>query len=95
MRKPFDSDQPILKQIRKVVQLLLADAFNDAKYYWLTEICTFSPDSNNIINSPGTDKDITLHHIRNMLQRQYKYICSLDMCPSKTTDVDFPILSVI
>ena len=25
-----------------------------------------------------------------MFEREYKYICSSDMCPSKTTDVDFP-----
>ena len=80
MRKLFESDHPIVKQIREVVQLLLTDAFNDdAKHYWLTEICTFSPDSNNIINSLGK-----------IFQRQYKYTCSSDMCPSKTTDVDFP-----
>ena len=63
MRKLFQSDQPIVKQIREVVQLLLTDAFNDAKH-WLTEICTLPPDSNNIINSLGTDKNITLCHIR-------------------------------
>ena len=56
MRKPFESDHPIVKQIREVVQLLLTDAFNNAKHYWLTEICTFSPDTNNIINSLGTEK---------------------------------------
>ena len=94
MRKPFESDHPIVKQIREVVQLLLTDAFNGAKHYWLTEICTFSPDSNNIINSRGTDKNITLYHIRNIFQRQYKYICSSDTCPSKTTDVDFPSIII-
>ena len=43
-RKLFDTDHFIVSKIREVVQMLLTDAFADAKYYWLTNISTITPD---------------------------------------------------
>ena len=87
MRKLFETEHSIVKTIREVVQLLLTDAFSDAKYYWLTGISTLIPDFNEkTLNSFGTDKQVTFHHIRDMFK--YRYICSSNRCPSKSFETD-------
>ena len=89
MRKLFETEQSIVKKIREVVQLLLTDAFSDAKSYWLTSISTLISDFNeNTLNSFGTDKKVTFHHIRDMFKRKYQYICSSNRCPSKSIQTD-------
>ena len=74
-----------------VSQLLLKEAFTEAKVYWLTEICSFIPDiGKKILDSFGTDKQVTLYFIRHMFKRTYQYLCSSDECPSKTLNVNPP-----
>ena len=91
MRKLFENEHRHVQQICEVVQLLLTDAFADAKYFWLTNICGFSPDlDRNILDSFGTDKQIILYHIQDLFQRKYIYLCSSDQCPTKTSAVESP-----
>ena len=85
MRKLFESDHIIVKMICEVVQMLLTEAFTDAKVYWLTKICSFSFDiDTQVLDSFSTDKQITLYHIRHLFKRKYQFICSSDHCPSKS-----------
>ena len=71
--------------VGEVVQLLLKEAFTEAKVYWLPEICSFTPDiSKKILDSFRTDKQVTLYFIRRMFKRTYQYLCSSDKCPSKS-----------
>ena len=89
MWKLFETEHSIVKTIREVVQLLLTDAFSDAKSYWLTSISTLIPGFNEeTLNSFGTDEQVTFHHIRDMFKRKYHYICSSNRCPSKSFDTD-------
>ena len=92
MERLFESENLIAHKVREVVQLLLTDAFVDAKYFWLTNICSFSPDADrNILDSFGTDKQVTLYHTRDIFQRTYQYLCSSDKCPSNLSKAVSPV----
>ena len=70
MRKLLESEHIIVKMVREIVQLLLTEAFTDAKLYWLNKICSLSIDMDNkVIDSCGTDKQFTLYHIRYLFRR--------------------------
>ena len=85
MQKLFENNHFIVKMVGEVVQLLLKEAFTEAKVYWLTEICSFTPDiSKKILDSFGTHKQVTLYYIRHMFKRTYQYLYSSDKCPSKS-----------
>ena len=89
MRKLFESEHIIVKMVREIVQLLLTEAFTDAKLYWLNKICSLSIDMDNkVIDSFGTDKQFTLYHIRYLFRRRYEFICSACRCPSKSLVYD-------
>ena len=75
MRKLFESEHIIVKMVREIVQLLLTEAFTDAKLYWLNKICSLSIDMDNkVIDSFGTDKQFTLYHIRYLFRRRYEFL---------------------
>ena len=48
MRKLFESEHIIVKMVREIVQMLLTEAFADAKLYWLNRICSLSIDIDKI-----------------------------------------------
>ena len=92
MESLFESENLIAHKVQEVVQLLLTDAFVDTKYFWLTNICSFSPDADrNVLDSFGTDKQVTLYHIRDIFQRTYQYLCSSDKCPSNRSKAVSPV----
>ena len=90
MRKLFESDIMIVKKVAEVVQLLLKENFSEAKVYWLTKICSYSPDlTRNVLDAYGTDKNVTLYPIRHIFKRRYEYVCSSENCPSNTLHNDY------
>ena len=44
MWKLFENASHEVRKICEVVQLLMTEAFSDAKYFWLTNVCAFLPD---------------------------------------------------
>ena len=83
MQKLFHCDDPLVQNICNVVQFLLTNDFNSAKFSWLTSICGLSPNSSGLLNSFGTDKQLIIFHIKNIFQRNYNFTCSSENCPSQ------------
>ena len=85
MRKPFGSEHIIVTMVRKIVQMLSTEAFPDAILYWLNRVCSLSIGMDKkVLDSFGTDKQVTLHQIRYLFRRRYQFICSAGHCPSKS-----------
>ena len=85
MRKRIESEHIIVTMVREIVQMLLTEAFKDAKIYWLNRLCSLSIDMyKKVLDSFGTDKQVTLYHIKYLFRRRYKFICSAGRCPSKS-----------
>ena len=53
MRKLFETEEEVLKKVCEVVQLLLTESFVEAKIFWLTNVCSLSPDVEKGILMPG------------------------------------------
>ena len=84
MQHLFSSTGTEINHVREVVQLLLSESFNDAKFHWLTEICAFSPNvSSGKIDAWSTDKQLVYHNIRGIFRRCYSFSCSSFYCPGK------------
>ena len=83
MSKLFESENPVVRKICEVIQLLLTDDFYAAKFNWLTVICGLTPDKSGLLSSFGTDKNLIMYHIRALFQRNYNFTCSSQNCPSR------------
>ena len=89
MQRLFTSRDPLVRKVSEVLQLLLTNDFEAAKFCWLTEICNLSPNpKGNILNAFGTDKQLIMYPIRAMFLRTYEYSsCSSEKCPLNSFDV--------
>ena len=84
MSKPFQSEDPLVRKICEVIQLLLTNDFHAAKFNWLSVICGLSADKSGLLNSFGTDKkNLIMYHIKALYQRNYNSTCSSQNCPSR------------
>ena len=82
MKCLFACENNTVGKICNVVQLLLSNNFDSAKYFWYTDICGLLPDKSGTLDGFGTDKQIVMHHISSMYCRNYDYTCSSNNCPS-------------
>ena len=88
MQRLFDSTDLVVQKIGQVVQLLLTNDYSTAKYIWLTQICNLIPDSRGVISAYDTDKQITMHPLRDIFKRMYAFsTCSSPHCPLNSLDV--------
>ena len=89
MSNLFESDDPIVGNIRNIVQFLLNHDIDTAKYYWLTDICGMAPDMHKrSLSAFGTDKQMFLYPIRAIFSRTYNFTCSSDKCPAGSGSAD-------
>ena len=72
LRKLFEKESHEVRKICAVIQLLMTEAFSDAKYFWLTNVCAFLPDVHrNTLDTFGSDKQVSFYFIRGLFQRRY------------------------
>ena len=91
MRKLFENESHEVRKICEVVQFLMTEAFSDAKYFWLTNVCAILTDvRRNTLDTFGTDKQVSFYFIRGLFQRRCQYLCSSPQCPSKSVGTDSP-----
>ena len=74
----------MVTKICNVLQLLLTNDFDAAKYFWYTEICGILSDDS--LDGFGIDKQVVMYKISNFYRRNYDYTCSSDNCPSHIGD---------
>ena len=76
-------------KVAEVVQLLLTDDNQAAKYIWLSQICNLSSDRNGLIDAFENDKQKTMYPLRDIFRRRYTYSkCSSKHCPLNSLDVN-------
>ena len=83
MSKLFQSEDPLVRKICEVFQLLLTNDFHAAKFSWLSVICGLSADKSGLLNRFGTDKNLIMYHVMALYQRNYNFTCSSQNCPSR------------
>ena len=89
MQRLFSSDHPLVGKVAEVVQLLLTDDNQAAKYIWLSQICNLSSDRNGLIDAFENDKQKTMYPLRDIFRRRYTYSkCSSKHCPLNSLDVN-------
>ena len=63
MKCLFDSENKMVAKICDVLQLLLTNDFDAAKYFWYSEICGILLDDSDILDGFGTDKLVVMYNI--------------------------------
>ena len=88
MQRLYDSTDPLVRRISEILQLLLMNNFDVAKYNWLTKVCQLLPNSMNVLDVFGTDKNMVMEPIKEVFRRGYEFsTCSSEMCPLNTIEV--------
>ena len=82
-----------MEGISNIVDYLISDNYNEAKYQWLSLCKPFVKITRNQWNAEGTDKNLETIPLKQYLKRIY--ICTSERCPSRQNDVNIEYTSEI
>ena len=82
-----------IEAISDIVDYLISDNYNEAKYQWLSLCKPFIKITRNQWNAEGTDKNLGTIPLKQYLKRRYIYTCTSERCPSRQNDVNIEYTS--
>ena len=82
-----------MEGISDIVEYLISDNYNEAKYRWLSFCKPFIKITRNQWNAEGTDKNLGTIPLNQYLKRRYIYTCTSERCPSRQNDVNIEYTS--
>ena len=77
-----------MEGISDIVDYLISDNYNEAKYQWLSLCKPFVKITRIQWNAEGTDKNLGTIPSKQYLKRIYIYTCTSERCPSQQNDVN-------
>ena len=84
-----------MEGISNIVDYLISDNYNEAKYQWLSLCKPFVKITRNQWNAEGTNKNLGTIPLKQYLKRIYTYTCTSERCPSRQNDVNMEYTSEI